>query len=58
MLAEHYFSGGYEYNSDLEIVHSHDVYKEVLASKILQKFQQLVLTQFLEGKDLPAVLDE
>ena len=27
LLSEHYFIGGYEFNSDLEVVHSHDTYK-------------------------------
>jgi hypothetical protein len=52
LLSEHYFYGGYDYNSDLEIVHSHESHKEVLASKILQKFQQLVLCQLIENKEL------
>ena len=50
LIAEHYFFGGYDYNSDLEIVHSHESHKEVLASKILQKLQQLILCQLVENR--------
>jgi hypothetical protein len=51
-LAEVYFCGGYDENSDLEVIHSHESYRECLATKILQTFQLLICSQITERREL------
>jgi hypothetical protein len=57
LLAEVYFCGGYDENSDLELIHSHESYRECLATKILQTFQTLICSQIIERKELAKCLE-